>query len=167
MILCGHDRLGYGIGRTVRNMKKNLFVVDYNPEIVRDIIRRKISCLYGDISDVEVLERLPFNEVEMVISTVPSSKVNKLLIGKVKEVNKKAIIYVTTSSVEKALDLYDAGADYVILPHFLGGEHVSLLIEQFGDNIENVIKNKLKHIKELRHRQMIGHEHPRHHPHGA
>ncbi len=167
VILCGHNRLGYGIGRTISGMKKNILVVDYNPEIIKDLIKRKIPSLYGDISDVEILERLPFRDVEMVISTVPSSLVNKLLIEKVKEVNKKAIIYVTTSSVEKALGLYDAGADYVILPHFLGGEHVSLLIEQFSVNIDHVIKNKLKHIKELKHRQMIGHEHPRHQPQGV
>ncbi len=100
----------------------------------------------------------------MVISTIPSSKVNKLLTEKVKEVNKKAIIYVTATSVEKALKLYDAGADYVILPHFLGGEHVSLLIEEFSADVGKIIENKLRHIKELKHRQSIGHEHPKHHP---
>ena len=129
------------------------------------LIKKKVSCLYGDISDAEVLERLPFKEVEMVISTIPSSRVNKLIIDNVKEVNKKATIYVTTSSVEKALKLYDAGADYVILPHFLGGEHASLLIEEFSTNVGKIIENKLNHIKELKHRQSIGHEHPKHNIH--
>ena len=127
------------------------------------LIKKRVSCIYGDISDMEVLERLPLKKVQMVISTVPSSKVNRLIIEKTKEVNKNAIIYVTASAVEKALDLYDAGADYVILPHFLGGEHVSILIEEFKENINKVIENKLKHIKELKHRQTIGHEHPKHH----
>ena len=144
-----------------------MLVVDYNPEVIKMLIKKKVGCLYGDVSDIEVLERLPFSEVEMVISTIPSSKVNMLLIDEVKEVNKKATIYVTASSVEKALDLYDHGADYVILPHFLGGEHVSLLIEQFGGNVEKMIKNKLSHIKELKHRQDIGHEHPTHEPQGS
>lgn len=164
VILCGHNRIGYSIGRTVRKLRKNLLVVDYNPETIKMLIKKRTSCIYGDIGDIEVLERLPFKEVEMVISTVPSSKVNRLLIEKVKEVNEKAITYVTTSSVDKALKLYDAGADYVILPHFLGGEHVSLLIEEFSVNVGKIIENKLKHIKELKHRQSIGHEHPKHHP---
>lgn len=162
VILCGHNRIGYSIGRTIRRLGKRLLVIDYNPEIIKVLIRKRISCLYGDIGDIEVLERLPFKDVEMVISTVPSSKVNKLLIERVKEVNKKAIIYVTTSSVDKALKLYDSGADYVILPHFLGGEHVSVLIEEFSANVDKIIENKLEHIKELKHRQRIGHEHPKH-----
>jgi Trk K+ transport system NAD-binding subunit len=165
VIMCGHNRIGYSIGKTIDKLEKNLLVIDYNPEIIRALIKKKVSCLYGDVSDIEVLERLPFKEVEMVISTIPSSKVNKLLIESTKEVNKKATIYVTASSVEKALKLYEAGADYVILPHFLGGEHASLLIEQFSSNVGKIIKNKLEHIKELKHRQTIGHEHPKHHPH--
>jgi len=162
VIMCGHNRIGYSISRTIRKLRKKLLVADYNPEIIKMLIKKRISCLYGDVSDIELLERLPFKEAKMIISTIPSSKVNKLVIEKVKEVNQEAVIYVTTSSVEKALSLYDAGADYVILPHFLGGKHVSVLIEEFSANVGKIIENKLKHIHELKHRQSIGHEHPKH-----
>jgi len=161
VILCGQDRLGYSILGTVRKLKKKLLVVDYNPEIIKRLMKEKVPCIYGDISDSEILGRLPFKNAEMVISTVPSSRVNSLLIKKVKETNSKAVIYVTASSVEKALRLYDEGADYVILPHFLGGEHVSLLIERCKDNADKIIKNKAKHINELKQRQVMGHEHPK------
>ncbi len=164
VILCGHNRIGYSIGRTIRKLGKKLIVVDYNPEIIKELIKKRIPCLYGDIGDPEVLERLPLNKIEMLVSTVPSSKVNKLVIEKVKKVNKDAIIYVTASAVDKALALYDSGADYVILPHFLGGEHASVLIEEFSTNVDKIIENKIKHIEELKHRQTIGHEHPKHHP---
>jgi len=163
VIMCGHNRIGYSISRTIRKLGKKLLVVDYNPEIIKMLIRKKIPCIYGDAGDIEVLERLPFKEAEMVISTIPSSKVNKMLIEEVKEVNKNAAIYVTASQVEKALKLYDAGADYVILPHFLGGEHVSLLIEEFSENVGKIIEHRLKHIKELKHRKSIGHDHPKNH----
>ena len=69
---------------------------------------------------------------------------------------------VTTNSLNNALSLYDAGADYVIMPHFLGGEHFSVLLESFSSDINKIIETKIKHIKELRHRQSIGHEHPVH-----
>ncbi|MBU0628368.1 MAG: cation:proton antiporter [Nanoarchaeota archaeon] len=164
VILCGQDRVGYSILDTIRKLKKNMLIVDYNPEIIKKLMKEKIPCIYGDISDSEILARLPLKRAEMIISTVPSSKVNSLLIRKIKESGSKAVIYVTSNSVEKALRLYDEGADYVILPHFLGGEHVSLLIEECKGNVNKIIKNKLDHIDELKHRQKIGHEHPRHHP---
>ena len=99
----------------------------------------------------------------MLISTVPGATDNLMLLGAARAKNKKLIIFVTAAEIEEALKLYDAGADYVILPHFLGGEHVSLLVEDFTKNVSNIIKMKLQHIEELKHRQHIGHEHPRHH----
>jgi len=163
VILCGHNRIGFTISRTLERMKKGLFVVDYNPEMIRNMISRGTPCLYGDIGDSEVLDRLPFKEATMLISTVPSATDNLMLLKIARARNKKLSIFVTASQIEEALKLYDAGADYVILPHFLGGEHVSLLVEDFTKNVSAIIKTKLKHIDELKHRQSIGHEHPRHH----
>ena len=96
----------------------------------------------------------------MVISTSADKRDNKLIIYKTKSVNKKAMVFVTAYKVEDALELYDAHADYVILPHFLGGDHVSVLIERFGNDMDRLIEHKLSHIEELKSRQILGHEHP-------
>ena len=76
---------------------------------------------------------------------------------------KDALIFVTTEEIDNALELYDHGADYVILPHFLGGEYVSVLLEESHKNMNKLIVAKLKHIEELKKRKKIGHEHPKHH----
>jgi Kef-type K+ transport system membrane component KefB len=165
VILCGYNRIGYSIVNTLKRLKKKLLVIDFNPEVIRNLINERIPCIYGDIGDVEVLERLNLKEAKMVISTAPVKTDNLLLIKKTKEQNKKAIIFVTASRVEDALRLYNAGADYVILPHFLGGEHVSLLIEEIKDDINRIIPKKIAHIKELNKRKLLGHEHPRHDNH--
>src|SRR3989338_3939768 len=161
-IICGQDRIGYSITRTLAKLKKRTLVIDYNPGIIKELAEKKVSCIYGDVADDEVMERLPLKDIKLLVSTIPSSMVNLLIIRKVKDVNNKALIFTTATSIEKALMLYDAGADYVILPHFLGGEHVSLLIQRFSSNEDKVIKTKLEHINELKLRQSIGHEHPRH-----
>ena len=163
VVLCGYNRIGYSIARTLKKLKRNLLVVDFNPEIIKHLIKQKIHCMYGDIGDVEVLERLNLKYASMIISTIPTKNDNLLLIRKIKEVNKQALIFVTASHVEEALEFYDKGADYVILPHFLGGEHVSILIEEFTGNLNKIIETKFKHIKELKERHVLGHEHPRHH----
>ena len=163
VILCGYNRIGYNIVTTLKKLKKDILIVDFNPEVIRKLITQKIPCIYGDIGDVEVLGKLNLKDAKIVISTVPTKRDNLLLIEKTKEANKKAVIYVTASQVDEALELYDAGADYVILPHFLGGEHISVLIEKFAGNIDKVIRHKLGHIKELKERKGLGHEHPEHH----
>jgi len=163
VILVGHNRIGYSISKTILDKKRKLLVVDFNPEIIRNLIRRNIACIYGDIGDNEILERLPLKKAKMVISTIPEKRDNMMLIRRVKEKNDSAAIFVTANKVDDALKFYDAGADYVILPHFLGGEHISLLIEDYSQDIKRIIEKKLNHIKELKERQSIGHEHPIHH----
>jgi len=51
---------------------------------------------------------------------------------------------------------------YVILPHFLGGEHVSLIHEKLGSNVRKLLLNKISHIEELKKKHSLGHEHPQH-----
>jgi len=160
ILLFGYNRIGYSIVKTLQKMKKNLLIVDFNPDVIKKLITRKIPCIYGDVADLEILERLELDKAEMVISTVPEEQDNLLLIKKTKEVNKKALIFVTANQVEDALTLYDAGADYVILPHLLGGEHVSILLEDFTGDINKILETKLKHIDELHKRRELGHEHP-------
>ena len=163
VILCGYNRIGYSIVNTLKKLKKKLLVVDFNPEVIGELIKDKVPCIYGDVGDSEILERINLKGAEMVISTVPIKRDNLLLIKKTKEQNKKAMIFVTSTQIKNALDLYDAGADYVILPHFLGGEHVSLLIEDFTSDINSIIRTKIKHIEDLKKRRTLGHGHPAHH----
>ena len=157
IILCGYNRIGYGIFKTLRKMKKRMMVVDYNPETIKSLIKEKIPCLYGDLGNIAILERLNFRKAKMVISTVASNPVNNFLIKTAKKENKSITIFVIANQINEALDLYDAGADYVVLPHFLGGEHISLLIEDFSKDVNDIIEHKIKHIRELKERHALGH----------
>lgn len=162
VVLCGYNRIGYSIIRTLRKIRKSHIVVDFNPEVIKKMIAEKVPCLYGDVGDIEVLERLNFKEASMVISTVPNKNDNILLIHEAKKAHAKVVVFVTANQIEEALDLYNAGADYVILPHFLGGEHASLILESFGTNLRKLLENRINHVEELRRRHMLGHEHPMH-----
>jgi len=101
----------------------------------------------------------------MVVSTVPDRQDNLMLIKKTKEVHPSAVVIVTAMRVEDALDLYDAEADYVILPHFLGGERMSILLEESSKNIKKLLEYKISHVKELKKRKKLGHRHPKKHRH--
>ncbi len=163
VVLVGVNRIGYSIIKSLNKIKENVLVIDYNPEIIKDFMRKKQPCFYGDIGDLETISRLNFKDVDIVVSTVPTQSYNVMLIKKIKEQNKDALIFVTTEEIDNALELYDHGADYVILPHFLGGEYVSVLLEESHKNMNKLIVAKLKHIEELKKRKKIGHEHPKHH----
>jgi Kef-type K+ transport system membrane component KefB len=166
-ILIGCDRLGFSILRALQKINKKVLVIDYNPDILRKLINQKIPSMYGDVGDPEILERVNVKDAEMVITTFPQIDTNMFLLKQVRERNKKAMLILTASKVDGALKLYDAGADYVILPHFLGGERVSFLLQDVSVDIKKLLDAKIKHIKELHERKGLGHEHPEkaHHRH--
>ena len=161
VVLVGYDRIGYNIFKSLSISKKSFVIIDFNPDIIKRLINRKVPCIYGDIGDPEIIERVNLKKVNLIVSTVPTFEDNLLIIKKTKRVNQKAAIFVTADTIEQALDLYKAGADYVILPHFLGGERVSSLIEESKGNLKNIIKQKHDHIGDLETRQEMKHEHPK------
>lgn len=161
IILVGYDRIGYNVFKMLTKAKKSFFVIDFNPDIVKRLVSRKVPCIYGDIGDPEILDRLNLKKTQLVISTVPDLNDSIHIIKKVKRENPKAIVFVTASIIEEALRLYREGADYVVLPHFLGGEKVSSFIEETAGDHRKVSMIKLEHICELKKRIEMEHEHPR------
>ncbi len=161
IFLFGYNRIGYDLVESFKKMRKKFLIVDYNPETIQNLVREGIECRYGDAGDYELLNELNFTKAKMIISTIPDRETNLLLINKIKEINKKTIIIVVSHQIDEAIDLYEAGATYVVMPHFLGGHHTSAMIEEFGMNTRRFLKEKLTHIAHLKKRKHLGHEHPK------
>ncbi|MEA3248113.1 MAG: cation:proton antiporter [Nanoarchaeota archaeon] len=160
-ILFGYNRIGYDLLKSFKKLKKKFLVVDYNPETISKLSKDKIECLYGDVDDEEFLTGLNLTETKMVVSTIPEFEANMLLIGKIRQINKKAIIIVISHNIEEANELYTRGATYVIMPHFLGGSHASTMIEEYKLDVKKFLKEREKHIKYLKTREKLGYEHPK------
>ena len=80
-----------------------------------------------------------------MLRILPMNMKKIIRIKKVKRENPRAIVYTTASVIEDALKLYRESADYVILPHFLGGEKVSTLIEESKGDYRSINLTKLEH----------------------
>ncbi len=161
IILCGHNRIGYSILNSLKKSKKSTLIIDYNPEIIDRLSKQGYHCIYGDVTDEEIVSKMNLKYITMLISTVPGLKDNLQLIKRVRKINTRAKIIVTASEIEDALKMYAAGADYVIMPHFLGGERASKLISEARKNKKKLRKEKNYQIKHLKERKEIGQEHPK------
>jgi Trk K+ transport system NAD-binding subunit len=107
------------------------------------------------------LEDLDICKASVIVSTIPEKDTNKLIMEVLERNRAKPIVLLTGRQIEDALELYDAGANYVILPHFLGGEYTAKMIEDFRKDKEEYQKEKQKELKLLRERLKKGQEHPR------
>ncbi|HOI18903.1 MAG TPA: cation:proton antiporter [Candidatus Woesearchaeota archaeon] len=158
--LFGYNRIGFSILKSFSKLSKRYAVVDYNPETMSRLSEKGINCIYGDVEDSEFLDEIRVDKAKLIVSTIPDLSSNLLLLKKVNEKNKKSVTIVTARQIKEAFELYESGADYVILPHFLGGNHTAVLIESAGIDKRKYQEFKSSHLNELKERVQEGHEHP-------
>ncbi len=131
IVLAGANRLGKYILKSAP--KEVISIVEFDPEIAQRLKREKYRVVFGDITDTDIQDLVYLSEANVFISTIPTFDDNMHLlerIEKIKEQHQKApIAIVTAYSNWEAKQLYNKGADYVILPHFLGGKHLAALMK--------------------------------------
>lgn len=149
LVLFGYQRGGHEFVNLFKKMKKKYVVIDYDPEVIDIIERRKINYLYGDATDTELLEEAGVQYAKLVVSTIPDFDVNILLLKYLKHNNPAAVVIVHGDDPREAAQLYEAGATYVILPHYIGSEKVSEFIGKSGLTKQAFQKQRSKHLEYL------------------
>lgn len=148
-VLLGYNHIGANLSKTLMKMKKKFLVVDHNPEIINELVEKNIPCLFEDVEDGEVFDKINPDKVKLVVSSIKNIDINLPLIKQIRSINKKTIMIVVSERIEDALECYEAGANYVIVPNELGGHHITTLIEQHGLDINKFIPIQLKHLEHL------------------
>jgi len=116
------------------HLKEKLIVVDFNPVVFRELKRRGIKVVYGDISNEQTLHHAGIEEAKVVVSTITDDILvgtsNMNLIRQIRHLAPQARIVVTAVSRSQALKLYEAGADYVLRPNYLTGRHLLEVLDR-------------------------------------
>ena len=165
IILFGYNRLGFNLLKAFQKAKKKYLVVDYDPETILDLSQKGVNAIYGDANDIEFIHSLHINTAKIIMSTIPDLETNLTILDSIKD--KKVIFIPTSHHINDTQKLYEAGADYVIMPHFLGGDYVAHLLLKDDFNKKLLVKEGRKQQQELTERLMEGHEHPSKDFHGG
>lgn len=138
--LIGANRMGQSILDALLEEEEKVIVVDFDPDIVRELKERGVMSIFGDISDSDIQERVHLRKARLIISTVSDPEDNLLLLDSLKRSNNKARIVVVARDPADAKKLYDKGADYVVIPHVLGGKHLAEMIKK--DTLDKIDSKK-------------------------
>jgi len=160
VVLFGCNRVGYDFIRVFKTLGKTFLAVDFDPDVIKTLNESGINCVYGDAEDGEFLEEISIDKVKVVISTIPDYETNSYMLGKIREKNEEVIVILLAYDIQEAMNLYEKGATYVVLPHFIGGEYAADLVEKAGFDIKKLYSNRNKHIDYLKERKYLGHSHP-------
>ena len=148
-MLIGYGRFGQQLYQSLTQHKK-ILVIDQDPEVIIELQKEKIPCVYGDVGDMEFIRELGVKGIKMIISTIPNYDDNMLLVKTAKFIDKEIIVVLVCNHVEQSIQLYEAGADYVIVPHYIGASHTSIMLEDYGFDIHKFTQNKSSQIHELK-----------------
>jgi Trk K+ transport system NAD-binding subunit len=132
IILIGAHRTGQSILHNLS--KKEVRVVDFDPEAINDLKRKGYDYIFGDIADQEILEQARVADSDLVIATGPNFEDNVTLVEEIKEINKarhkKIKIIVRAKSASERDALYASGANYVLWPHFTAGQYLGRTVHK-------------------------------------
>jgi voltage-gated potassium channel Kch len=131
-------------------MRAKCVVIDYNPKVILSLGDKGIDCIYGDAGDRDFLSQLNLEKVKLIISTIPDEASNLTIKERLKDIHSKAIFIATAEQPRQALDLYAQDIDYVIVPHHLGGDLISTIIQAFKTDKQKYLKLGKDHRKMLK-----------------
>ena len=149
LLLFGHDRIGYSLIQDLIDEDKEVFVVDYDPHVIEGLRQEGIPCMYGDAEDIELLIDMDLTKPRFIVSTIPEDQTNELILKQARKENPTSIVVLVAQDVEDALDMYAMGADYVLIPHFIGGSHTAELLQDLEENPSKLKELRQEHLKEL------------------
>lgn len=150
IVLVGAHRLGSHLVQRLQKHKEEQFIIiDFNPDVVSHYRAQGLNAVCGDISDPYIQEVAGIANAKLVIATIPDFFDSRGLVEVVQSLKRKPKLIVAANDESEALELYQAGADYVLLPHFVGGVHLSDIIRSHSDGA-SLRKLKTKHLETIK-----------------
>lgn len=152
VVLVGGEQMGSDILEFLKGKIENkdlIVVVDFNPEIFKQLQSGGYNAVFGDITDPEVLEELELGKARLIVITDPDIHDSSSLISAAREKNYKGPIISASYWIHDAIKLYEQGADYVVVPETVGGKHIARILADNWNDLDKIKKEKSKRFEEL------------------
>lgn len=147
IVVFGFRSSGQRFLKSVKKSGRKVLVVDYDPVAIDQLTAMDVPYKYGDAGNVDLLDEIGLNTAKLVISTITDPATNMLIVEKAKEPGARTLVVVTSDEIDHAADLYEAGAHYVIMPHYIGAMKTGEIMEREKFDLSDFLKEKEKHLK--------------------
>jgi Kef-type K+ transport system membrane component KefB len=133
LVVLGCHRAGSSLVPLLVEDHRDLLVVDFNPEVHRRLTERRVPVVYGDLSHLDTLEHAGIEHAKVVLSIVSDDFLqgteNLKIVRQVRKLAPSARIVVRAEKASAAKAMYEAGADYVLLPRHVIAEEVRRVLK--------------------------------------
>ena len=127
VVVCGYGRNGRQAAEKLNAYKKPFVVIEKNKEIIEKN-EDEVLFIEGDANEDEVLLAAGIDRANFLITAVPDDAANLFVVLSARQLNKDLFIISRASQVTSQHKLMLAGADKVIMPDKIGGDHMASLV---------------------------------------
>ncbi|MFC4269854.1 potassium channel family protein [Polaribacter marinivivus] len=127
-IVCGYGRNGRQAIVKLKNYNKQFVIVERNKEVVQKLESEEYLCINGDATLDETLMSAGILEASNLITALPKDADNLFVVLTARQLNRNFKIISRASNESSYSKLKIAGADNVIMPDKLGGDHMASLV---------------------------------------
>ena len=140
-----------------KDFVSKIMVIDFNPTVMRELRRRGIKVVYGDIAHADTLRYAGVEAADLVVSSITDDVLrgtsNLRLLKNVRTQAPHVRVVLTTEHIPQALRFYEAGADFVFIPRLYSAAACARILRKgLKEGFEEVRRQAIGH---LQHRQEV------------
>lgn len=165
IVICGFGRNGKQAAKKLTAYKKPFVIIEQDKEIIDKFQTDDIPFVLGNANEDETLLQAGIDRAETIICALPNDADNLFVVLSARQLNSNMRIISRASQETSYEKLKLAGANNVILPDRIGGDHMASLVVlpdliefidnlsivgQSNINIEEISTEKLYNTSEVR-----------------
>lgn len=153
VVICGYGRNGKQAAIKLAAHKRSFVVIERNRDIIERLQMDNVPYVIGNANEDEILLQAGVDRASCFITALPNDADNLFVVLSTRQINKNINIISRASQESSYEKLKFAGANNVILPDKIGGDHMASLVVvpglmEFLDNLSIVGKSNIN-IEEI------------------
>ncbi len=140
VVVCGYGRNGIQAVQKLMAYKQPFVIIELYEEIIDKYSKDHLPFVHGNASEDEVLKKAGIEKATTLICALPRDADNLFIVLSARQINPKLKIISRATEESSYQKLKLAGADNVIMPDKIGGDHMASLVVvpdlvEFLDNL--------------------------------
>jgi len=127
VVVCGFGRNGMQAADKLKAYKKPFVIIEKDKEII-ERYGDDVLFIEGDANDDDVLLEAGIERAQFLIATLPDDAANLFVVLSARQLKRDLFIISRASLVNSQKKLFLAGANKVIMPDKIGGDHMASLV---------------------------------------
>jgi len=142
-----------GSAEESRAFIQKILVIDFNPTVMRELRRRDIKCVYGDIAHSDTLRHAGVQHAKLVVSSITDDVLrgtsNLRLMHAVHMQAPNARVVLTSDHIPEALRFYEEGADFVFLPRLYSAAACARILRKgLNGGFDEIRSQAIQHLSQ-------------------